>query len=130
MSETERIGVSLDKKLLTMFDLLIARQGYANRSEAFRDLIRNRLSEQMHDHRHDLFSGKERRIERYFIEIIDHDIDRVFLKQYTECVRYMKIKIMTFAYTVYFKPITVFISLLTVSPARQQHDPVSTLRDP
>jgi len=46
MSKIERVGVSLDKKLLTMFDELIAKQGYANRSEAIRDLIRNRLSEE------------------------------------------------------------------------------------
>lgn len=46
MSQTERVGVSLDKKLLDMFDDLIARQGYSNRSEAIRDLIRNRLSEE------------------------------------------------------------------------------------
>ena len=46
MSKTERVGVSLDKKLLTLFDELIAKQGYANRSEAIRDLIRNRLSEE------------------------------------------------------------------------------------
>jgi len=46
MSKTERVGLSLDKKLLTMFDALIAKQGYSNRSEAVRDLIRNRLSEE------------------------------------------------------------------------------------
>jgi len=46
MSHTERVGVSLDKKLLDMFDELIAGQGYSNRSEAIRDLIRNRLSEE------------------------------------------------------------------------------------
>ena len=46
MSKTERVGVSLDKSLLEQFDKLIAGQGYANRSEAIRDLIRNRLSEQ------------------------------------------------------------------------------------
>ena len=46
MSQTERVGVSLDKKLLSMFDELIATQGYSNRSEAIRDLIRNRLSEE------------------------------------------------------------------------------------
>jgi len=40
MSHTERVGISLDKKLLNMFDELIARQGYSNRSEAVRDLIR------------------------------------------------------------------------------------------
>ena len=46
MSKTERIGVSLDKKLLSAFDDLIAKQGYSNRSEAIRDLIRNRMSQE------------------------------------------------------------------------------------
>ena len=44
MEQIERIGVSLDKNLLLMFDKLIAKQGYQNRSEAIRDLIRRRLS--------------------------------------------------------------------------------------
>ena len=44
MEQVERIGVSLDKKLLSMFDKLIAKQGYQNRSEAIRDLIRQQLS--------------------------------------------------------------------------------------
>ncbi len=38
-----RIGIALDSDLLKRFDRLIARQGYTNRSEAFRDLIRDRL---------------------------------------------------------------------------------------
>lgn len=45
MSEIERVGVSLDKPLLADFDELIRGQGYANRSEAIRDLIRNKLTE-------------------------------------------------------------------------------------
>ena len=44
MSQVERIGVSVDKKLLSMFDKLIAKQGYQSRSEAIRDLIRQQLS--------------------------------------------------------------------------------------
>lgn len=44
MDKVERIGVSLDKKLLKKFDNLIAGQGYRNRSEAIRDLVRQRLS--------------------------------------------------------------------------------------
>lgn len=44
MSNLERIGVSLDKTLLSKFDKLIAAQGYSNRSEAIRDLVRQRLS--------------------------------------------------------------------------------------
>jgi len=44
MEQVERIGVSLEKKLLSNFDKLIAKQGYASRSEAIRDLIRQHLS--------------------------------------------------------------------------------------
>lgn len=35
----------MDKNLLSLFDKLIAKQGYQNRSEAIRDLIRKCLSE-------------------------------------------------------------------------------------
>ena len=42
----ERIGISLDPKLLAQFDRLIEREGYSNRSEAVRDLIRGKLIEQ------------------------------------------------------------------------------------
>ena len=38
-----RFGVSLEKKLLDEFDTLIKRKNYSNRSEAFRDLIRQEL---------------------------------------------------------------------------------------
>ena len=44
MEQVERIGVSLESGLLTKFDKLIAKQGYKNRSEAIRDLVRDRLS--------------------------------------------------------------------------------------
>ena len=44
MKQVERIGVSLDKNLLSMFDKSIAKQGYQSRSEAIRDLIRQQLS--------------------------------------------------------------------------------------
>lgn len=43
MAEVTRFGVSLDEKLLRQFDRLIVRKGYANRSEALRDLIRESL---------------------------------------------------------------------------------------
>jgi CopG family nickel-responsive transcriptional regulator len=46
MTQLERIGVSLDKRLLERFDTLIATQGYQSRSEAIRDLVRRRLSRQ------------------------------------------------------------------------------------
>lgn len=43
MSETVRFGVSLDSDLLDSFDRLIRKTGYDNRSEAIRDLIREKL---------------------------------------------------------------------------------------
>ncbi len=43
MSELIRFGVSLDKELLGKFDGLIKAEKYPNRSEAFRDLIREKL---------------------------------------------------------------------------------------
>jgi len=38
-----RSGISLDEDLLERFDALIEKKGYANRSEAIRDLIRDSL---------------------------------------------------------------------------------------
>ena len=43
MSSLVRFGVSLDKGLLEKFDKLIESKSYTNRSEAFRDLIRQEL---------------------------------------------------------------------------------------
>ncbi len=43
MGELTRTGVAIDSDLLARFDRFIAKQGYTNRSEAFRDLIRDRL---------------------------------------------------------------------------------------
>ena len=43
MSGLSRIGVAIDTDLLAKFDRLIAERKYTNRSEAFRDLIRDEL---------------------------------------------------------------------------------------
>jgi len=43
MSFLTRIGIALDSELLKQFDRSIKKRGYTNRSEAFRDLIRDRL---------------------------------------------------------------------------------------
>jgi CopG family transcriptional regulator, nickel-responsive regulator len=45
MADLVRFGVSIPDDLLEKFDVLIAEQGYTNRSEAIRDLIRNRFVE-------------------------------------------------------------------------------------
>ncbi|OHB66557.1 MAG: hypothetical protein A2Y76_05335 [Planctomycetes bacterium RBG_13_60_9] len=44
MSKVERVGVSLEKELLSAFDSLIAQKGFPSRSEAIRDLIRQQIS--------------------------------------------------------------------------------------
>ena len=43
MSELLRFGVSAEEDLLASFDQLLTAQGYANRSEAIRDLMRAAL---------------------------------------------------------------------------------------
>jgi CopG family nickel-responsive transcriptional regulator len=46
MSRISRFGVSIDSQLIKKFDSLIGRKGYATRSEAIRDMIRDTLVEQ------------------------------------------------------------------------------------
>ncbi len=41
----ERVGVSFEPELLAKFDVLIGAEGYTNRSEAIRDLVRKALVE-------------------------------------------------------------------------------------
>ncbi len=45
MADLARFGVSIPEDLLDKFDQLIGGKGYTNRSEAIRDLIRDRLVE-------------------------------------------------------------------------------------
>ena len=46
MSHVERFGVSMSPELLKAFDARIRQKGYANRSEAIRDIVRNYLVEE------------------------------------------------------------------------------------
>jgi len=43
MSTVTRFGISMDSSLLDQFDAYISQKGYSNRSEALRDLVRERL---------------------------------------------------------------------------------------
>jgi CopG family nickel-responsive transcriptional regulator len=49
MSELTRITISLEAALSQAFDDYCAEKGYANRSEAVRDLIRDRLIRRQHE---------------------------------------------------------------------------------
>lgn len=46
MAETERVSLAIESELLSRFDALTEKSGHGNRSEAVRDLIRNRLIEE------------------------------------------------------------------------------------
>jgi CopG family nickel-responsive transcriptional regulator len=46
MTDLTRVSISLEENLLTAFDKLITAKGYATRSEAIRDLIRDLLIRQ------------------------------------------------------------------------------------
>ncbi len=57
MSIVSRFGVSLEPELLEIFDRNITREGYANRSEAIRDLIRDHLIQQRITQSHEEIVG-------------------------------------------------------------------------
>lgn len=46
MPGTDRIGISISRRLLKAFDSIIRHKGYPSRSEAIRDIIRDYLVEQ------------------------------------------------------------------------------------
>lgn len=54
MSDLIRFGVSIDENLLEHYDRFIADRGYATRSEALRDLIREALIQQKIDFKADV----------------------------------------------------------------------------
>jgi CopG family nickel-responsive transcriptional regulator len=90
-----RFGVSMDKDLIGRFDQLIEEEGYINRSEAIRDLIRERLVEEeweeddevcggillVYDHHKHHLSEKITEIQHHFYKLVistqhihmDHD---------------------------------------------------------
>ena len=62
----QRLTISLDDDLAESFDELIQRRGYANRSEAFRDLLRRELGEE------DLAAGKAKQCVAVLSYVFDH----------------------------------------------------------
>jgi CopG family nickel-responsive transcriptional regulator len=62
----QRLTISLDDDLAGAFDELIQRRGYANRSEAFRDLLRRELGE------NDLAVGKAKQCVAVLSYVFDH----------------------------------------------------------
>src|SRR5947209_18985456 len=50
MPELTRVSISLEDALLKAFDAYLTKRGYENRSEALRDLIRDRLVQEQAQH--------------------------------------------------------------------------------
>ncbi len=67
MGQLSRIGVAIDSDLLDKFDALIEKRGYATRSEAFRDMIRNELVEQV-------WESSDRRVVGTVTLVYDHHV--------------------------------------------------------
>jgi len=84
LSRTKRFGVSIKEDLLGKFDQMITQQGYRNRSEAIRDMIRNRIVEQeweedeevmgvvtlLYDHHHHHLSDKLTHLQHRFHKLV------------------------------------------------------------
>lgn len=85
MSKLVRFGVSLDKDLLDKFDVLIRNKNYDNRSEAFRDLIRQELVQEEWDTNTDiagaitLIYDHHRRELMNKITDLQHDFQKVII---------------------------------------------------
>jgi CopG family nickel-responsive transcriptional regulator len=62
----QRLTISIDDDLADAFDELIRQRGYANRSEAFRDLLRRELGES------DLAGGKATQCVAVLSYVFDH----------------------------------------------------------
>lgn len=80
-----RFGVSIDKELLMKFDRLIKNRKYTNRSEAFRDLIRQELIQEQWQGNHEvagaitlIYSHHKRELVNKLMDI-QHDFGQVII---------------------------------------------------
>lgn len=67
MADLVRFGISIDRDLLARFDREVVIKGYANRSEAIRDLIRNQLVERD-------WSGEDAEVAGTITLVYDHHV--------------------------------------------------------
>jgi CopG family transcriptional regulator, nickel-responsive regulator len=86
MGSLSRIGVAIDSGLLAKFDRLIAQRKYTNRSEAFRDLIRDELVERAWESPESLVVGTVTLVYDHHVRLlnekltdIQHDFHRLIL---------------------------------------------------
>jgi CopG family transcriptional regulator, nickel-responsive regulator len=121
MNKITRFGVSMEDNLLKQFDKLINRKGYTNRSEAVRDLVREKMVEEsVHETKGEVFGAlvfiydhHKRELEKdlsnlqhdYFEHIIatthvhvdhDHCLEVILLRGDSEGVKHIANKILSF----------------------------------
>jgi CopG family nickel-responsive transcriptional regulator len=121
MNKLIRFGVSMEDTLLHQFDHLIARKGYNNRSEAVRDIVRDKLVEENIETEHGtvfgalvfIYDHHKRELEKslsnlqhdYFQNIIstshvhvdhDHCLEVVLLKGNAKVLKNIAEKILSF----------------------------------
>lgn len=56
-SNLKRFGVSMEEGLLKKFDKLVSLKGYSNRSEAFRDLVRESIMQHIYEDSEQIIAG-------------------------------------------------------------------------
>jgi CopG family nickel-responsive transcriptional regulator len=85
MTKLVRFGVSLEKELLDKFDRHIKRKNYPNRSEAFRDLIRQELIAKEWSEGEEIagaitlvYSHHKRELVKYLTDI-QHDFSKIIV---------------------------------------------------
>jgi len=121
MNKLIRFGISMEEDLLHQFDHLIARKGYTNRSEALRDIVRDKLVEESIETEHGnvfgalvfLYDHHKRELEKslsnlqhnYFRHIIstshvhvdhDHCLEVVLLKGDAKILKNIAEKLLSF----------------------------------
>ena len=75
MSKLIRFGVSLEKNLLDKFDKLIKSKKYTNRSEAIRDLIREKLVKKEWDENQEVSGAITLAYDHHKRELVNHIMD-------------------------------------------------------
>ncbi|GAB6099965.1 nickel-responsive transcriptional regulator NikR [Halanaerocella petrolearia] len=103
MSDLKRFGVSVDKELLEKFDKMIAGK-YTNRSEAIRDLIRNKIIEEEAKKKKQevigsltlVYDHQQRQLPEKLVEI-EHNYNCLFksnLHLYLDCRHCLEVTVM------------------------------------
>jgi CopG family nickel-responsive transcriptional regulator len=138
MNKLIRFGISMEDDLLHQFDHLITRKGYTNRSEAVRDIVRDKLVEESIETEHGnvfgalvfIYDHHKRELEKslsnlqhdYFHNIIstshvhvdhDHCLEVVLLKGNAKVLKNIAEKLLSYK--------GVKHGRLTLTTALQQH---------